>query len=279
MCLSETLHSAPAGLDRPADHTHFTLARRALLGGGLGAAAGALVAPTPATASSRARMRDLTWPLAVSCPVFFDALAASRRPLFTVEENGFYIQQWTISEHTATHLDAPGHFFADGRRAPDLALDELLVPTAVIDITGRVATDPDTEVTVDDLRAYERRYGTIPERALVVMYSGWETRAGSPEEYRGTDASGYHFPGWGAEAVRWLVDRRRISGVGVDTLSLDNGPSATFDAHRELLGSDRYGIENLRNVGTIPPRGAELFVGLVPWEEGSGGPCRVIARW
>jgi kynurenine formamidase len=46
-----------------------------------------------------------------------------------------------------------------------------------------------------------------------------------------------------------------------------------------LLGADRYGIENLANLGRVPPRGAEATVGVIPWEEGSGGPCRVLARW
>jgi kynurenine formamidase len=49
--------------------------------------------------------------------------------------------------------------------------------------------------------------------------------------------------------------------------------------HSTLLGADRYGLENLANTGRIPPRGAEAIVGVVPWERGSGGPCRVLARW
>jgi kynurenine formamidase len=65
----------------------------------------------------------------------------------------------------------------------------------------------------------------------------------------------------------------------VETLSLDNGPSQTFAAHTTLPGADRYGLENLANLSTISPRAAEAVVGLVPWEEGSGGPYRVLARW
>jgi kynurenine formamidase len=38
-------------------------------------------------------------------------------------------------------------------------------------------------------------------------------------------------------------------------------------------------LENLANLQRIPPNGAEVVVGLVPWEQGSGGPCRVLARW
>ena len=44
-----------------------------------------------------------------------------------------------------------------------------------------------------------------------------------------------------------------------------------------FLGSGRYGIENLANLDHIPAKGARAFVGPVPWEEGSGSPCRVLA--
>ena len=46
-----------------------------------------------------------------------------------------------------------------------------------------------------------------------------------------------------------------------------------------FLATDRYGLEGLNNLDQIPPRGAVAYVGLIPWEEGSGGPCRVIAGW
>jgi kynurenine formamidase len=301
MCLAETLHATLPAVPDHQTHTtqHRPVSRRALLATGLGAAAGAVaarpaaaatgaatggatgVAVPAAAAKPRSRMRDLTWTFSVSFPVVLDAWAATRTPVSVIgPDSPFYLQRWTLVEHAATHLDAPGHFVAGGRLAPDLQLDELVVPAVVIDITRKVATDHDAEVTVADLVAFERRHGRIPERAVALMYSGWETRAGSVGAYRGTDAAGrYHFPGWDVEAVDWLLERRRISGVGVDTLSLDHGPSQTFETHMRLLGADRYGLENLRGVGTIPPRGAELFVGLIPLEEGSGGPCRVIAHW
>ena len=129
-------------------------------------------------------------------------------------------------------------------------------------------------VTPDDLERFERRYGRIPRDAVVAMYSGWEARAGSVESYRNTDASGImRFPGFGKEAVEWLLKRRRIRGIGVDTMSLDNGSSAGFDAHLTVLGADRYGVENLRNLKRLPARGATLVLGLIPWREGSGGPA------
>jgi kynurenine formamidase len=197
-----------------------------------------------------------------------------------VVPDGFYGQEWTFWEHSGTHLDAPGHFVADGRRSPEITPRELFVPIVVIDISSRAASDPDTVVTPDDLRAFERRHGRIPKGALVAMYSGWDSRVSDPAAFRNPDPSGVlHFPGWGKPAVEWLLGRRKITALGVDTLSLDHGPSTSFDAHVTLLGADKYGVEALANLGRIPPRGATAYVGLVPWEEGSGGPCRVVANF
>jgi kynurenine formamidase len=70
-----------------------------------------------------------------------------------------------------------------------------------------------------------------------------------------------------------------VTGIGVDTLSLDPGNSATFPVHVNFLETDRYGLENVANFDKIPPRGAVAYVGLIPWEQGSRGPCRVIASW
>jgi kynurenine formamidase len=80
-------------------------------------------------------------------------------------------------------------------------------------------------------------------------------------------------------AVDWLLANRNISAIGVDTMSLDHGASATFDTHLTILGANKYGVENLKNLSKIPPRGATVYIGLIPWSQGSGGPLRAIARW
>jgi kynurenine formamidase len=135
-------------------------------------------------------------------------------------------------------------------------------------------------VTVDDLRAFERRHGTIPERALVAMDSGWAAKIGDPLAFKGgASFPDYHFPGFSVEAALWLVQNRNVGAIGVDTLSLDPGNSSTFPVHVNYLATNRYGLENLAHLNRIPPRGATAYVGLIPWEEGSGGPCRILATW
>lgn len=282
MCLTGTRETVDvrAGARR-ASESSPRITRRSLLGA-MAAAGGTLAVGAPAIAGPAhaphgKRLQDLTHVFRAGFPVYtFDP--PSRRTLVTIPENGFYSQEWTWGEHSGTHMDAPGHFSLGGRLSPDIPPEELLVPIVVVDISARVASNPDEVVTVEDLVAFEHRFGRIPRGALVCMYSGWESRVGDPEAFRNVGGDGlFHFPGFGLDAVEWLLENRDITGIGVDTLSLDNGPSQTFDVHVTLLGADRYGLENLANLNMIPPRRASAFVGLIPWEEGSGGPCRVVA--
>jgi kynurenine formamidase len=255
--------------------------RRAVLAGG-GAAALTALLPGAAEAQKRrrrgrTRVVDLTHTFRAGFPVYTGDEPA-RNTLVTIPEDGFYAQEWTFGEHSGTHMDAPGHFTAGGRLTPDLKLEELVLPIVVIDIARRARRDPDAVVTPDDLRRFERRQGPIPRGALVAMSSGWDAKAGDDDAYKGADPGGtYHFPGFGEEAADFLLDERRVTAIGVDTMSLDHGPSTSFAVHVSWLGADRYGLEGLANLGELPPRGATAIVGVIPWEQGSGGPARVLA--
>ena len=280
MCLQAPPEAAAGSAPHPPDHG---ISRRGFL---LGAGAAALVTTLPAPALAAVtqsvggrRLRDLTHVFREGFPVY-GGDPPQRRTLVTIEDDGFYQQEWTFAEHSATHMDAPGHFIPGGRLSPEITLPELFVRAVVIDISRRAARNPDAEVTVRDLRRFEDRHGRIPRDAGVFMYSGWESRVHDPEAYRNPGPDGLlHFPGFSVEAVEWLLENRDITSIGVDTLSLDPGNSQTFAVHHTLLGADKYGLENLANLARIPPRGATAIVGLIPWEEGSGGPARVIARW
>jgi kynurenine formamidase len=254
--------------------------RRSLV---LGAAAttAAVALPAPAQASARKPgLQDLTHVVSPAFPAFEPGEEPSRRTATSIPADGYYMQEWTILEHFGTHVDAPAHFTAGGRTSEELSLAELISPAVVIDIARRAARDPDTVVTVADLTAYERKHDRIPRNAAVLMHSGWAAKAGDVDAYRGADAEGgLHFPGFSAEACEWLITKRRIRCLGVDTLSIDPGISTGFETHLALTGADRYGIENLAHLDRIPPRGATLTVGLIPYQDGSGGQARVFSSW
>jgi kynurenine formamidase len=260
-----------------------TVTRRTVLAGG-GAAALAALVPGEALAHKRGRHKlggkvvDLTHTFTAGFPVY-TGNAPSRRTLTTIPANGFYKQEWTFDEHSGTHMDAPGHFAADGRRTPDLKARELVLPIVVIDIAKRASSDPDTVVSADDLTRFERKHGRIPRGALVAMDSGWAKKVGDEAAFKGGPAGDYHFPGFGDSAIEFLLERREAAAIGVDTLSLDNGPSTTFSVHVNWLNADNYGLENLANLDKLPPRGATAIVGVIPWQDGSGGPARVLATY
>ena len=259
-----------------------TVTRRTVLAGG-GAAALAALVPGEALAHKRRRRRrsgkvvDLTHTFTAGFPVYTGA-SPTRRTIKNYVPDGFYSQEWTFGEHSGTHMDAPGHFVQGGRLTPDLKPRELMLPIVVIDISKRAANDPDAFVTADDLERFEKRHGRISRNALVAMNSGWDAKLGTPA-FTGGSLGSYHFPGFGEDAIDFMIQRNRGSAIAVDTLSLDPGNSATFPVHNKWLADDKYGLENVKNLGKLPPHGAAAIVGVIPWEEGSGGPARVFATY
>jgi len=275
MCPPETL----ASMRSP------EISRRNLLKFGLGAAVAAALPVGSAQAATVRRttfrnVADLTHVLGTQFPLFPGAAPFRIQQAVSHDKDGYYGSILTYWEHSGTHMDAPVHFAPNGLFVDQLRIENLVVPAVVINITEKARRDPDAVVTPDDIRAWERRYGRIPDNAAVLMASGWGARAGSVEAFRNTDSSGVmHFPGFGKEAIDFLLTERRISGIGVDTLSLDHGPSTTFAVHYTILPTNRWGLENLANLESIPPSGATLFVGAPKIASGSGGPTRVMAVW
>jgi kynurenine formamidase len=264
------------------------LSRRAMLKMGLyatAAAASAGIAATPAEAAPVRPTRfsnvlDLTHILGPNMPLFSDEDPSFSIKPFVTHESGYYGNVISYWEHVGTHMDAPIHFDPQGLFVDQIEPQNLVVPAVVVDITAKAQRDPDALVTPDDIRAYERRYGRIPTNAAVLMASGWGARIGSKVTHRNADASGVmHFPGFGKEAVDFLIAERSVAGIGVDTLSLDHGPSTTFAVHYTWLSTAKWGLENLANLEAIPPSGATLFVGAPRIASGSGGPSRVLAVW
>lgn len=86
-----------------------------------------------------------------------------------------------------------------------------------------------------------------------------------------------HFPGISKEAATWIVNTKKIMGVGIDTASIDHGPSVTFDVHVTLFSANIYGIENVAYLDRLPTKGAVVYALPIKVLEGSGGPARIIA--
>lgn len=257
------------------------LSRRDFFRAGAATTAAAAIASTvaapPALAAGHGGVTDMTHTYDPAFPTYFGKPGISEEQLYKFADNGFNLKVLTVNEHTGTHLDAPLHFSADGASVDAIPVSDLVIPLCVIDISARAAENPDAQVTPDDIKGWISRNGPIPERACVAMNSGWDAKAHG-EGFRNADADGVmHFPGFHIEATQMLLEETTAAAIGVDTLSLDYGPSKDFATHYAWLPAGRYGIENLRNLAEVPEAGATLVVGAPTHRGGTGGPARIFA--
>jgi kynurenine formamidase len=194
----------------------------------------------------------------------------------SVEENGCFAGAFQMDEHYGTHMDAPAHFVSGAATIDKLAVNRLILPAVVIDVRKEVQADCDYCLTLEKVKQFEKD-GSIPNHSAVLLLTGWDERFHSAEDYRNVDEDGrMHFPGYSLEAAAYLVGTRKVSALGIDTLSIDFGFSDTYSVHKEVLASTFF-IENLTKLDSLPARGAVIFCGALPIEGGSGCPARVLA--
>ncbi len=214
---------------------------------------------------AQGKVIDLGHPLRATDPSWDGKQAFERKG---TPQNGRFESQ----EHFGTHLDSPSHF--GGAWTTDQIPPERLVrPGVCINVTGK---SEDYQITVADVKAWESRNGAIPEGAVVMFATGWDARWPDRKAYMNERGGVKHFPGLSAELGRYLVERR-IAGIGIDTASIDYGPSQKYETHNITNPANIYHIENARNLTRLPPTGFTVVVAPINLGGGSGGPTRVFA--
>jgi kynurenine formamidase len=244
-----------------------------------------------AVASGAIRTIDLTQtlspdtPTLVLPPEFGQCAAFSQEEISRYDERGvaWYWNNFTVSEHTGTHFDAPVHWIT-GKDLADNAVDtvppaDFIAPAVVIDISQQSAADPDYLLTVADIEAWEAEHGRIPPRSWIMLRTDWSKR--DVDAYTNRREDGAHTPGPSAEAVRFLVDERDAHGLGVETIGTDAGQAhllePAYPAHTLFHAAGRYGLQCLENLDLLPPTGAVIFSAPLKIKGGSGSPLRVLA--
>ncbi|MFM8415789.1 MAG: cyclase family protein [Planctomycetota bacterium] len=255
----------------------------------------------PPVAADRPQPRALASATAFAAGRWVDLTHAfDERTIYWPTERGFQFQEgdngptakgyyyaanrFATAEHGGTHLDAPRHFAAGRHTADQVELERLVGEAVVVDVTGACAADPVYEVTADDLVAWERRHRRQLVDVILLLRTGWASRWGDREAYLGTAATGpdavrrLRFPGLAPAAAKWLVEQRRVKAVGIDTASIDHGPSTLFGAHVALCSADVPIFENVADLTALPEE--QAFVVALPMKitGGSGGPLRIVAR-
>ncbi|MCY1075303.1 cyclase family protein [Archangium lansingense] len=197
-------------------------------------------------------------------------------------EAGFFYASNTLCapEHGGTHLDAPIHFAEGKMSAEQLPLERLIAPAVVIDFSADAMKEPDALLQPAHIESFEKEHGPIEPGTIVLVRSGWGKYWPNKKQYLGDDtpgdASKLHFPGISREAAEALVTRK-VAAVGIDTASVDYGPSKDFIAHQTLMKADIPAFENVAAMEQLPTRGALILALPMKIRGGSGGPLRIVA--
>jgi kynurenine formamidase len=197
---------------------------------------------------------------------------------------GYYYaaNNFASAEHGGTHVDAPVHF-AQGKWSVDqIPVQQLIGDAAVVDVSTASAAQPDYQVRVADLEAWEATHGSLNGTILLIR-TDYSKRWPDAEKYLGTADRGeaavpkLHFPGLHPDAAKWLAGNRSVKAVGIDTASIDYGQSTLFESHRILSAANIPAFENLAALERLPSTGA--FVIALPMKigGGSGAPLRAVA--
>jgi kynurenine formamidase len=224
------------------------------------------------------RIIDLTHTAGEHTPAYETSQKLTAHVVATASKEGYFARDLQLPEHFSTHIDAPAHF-APGRWTVDqIPAERLIAPLEVIDVSAEARKNPDYELSADDIANWEKQNGQIPENAVIVLRTGWSEKWDSPKDYRNADAKGVmHFPGYSLDAAKFLVESRRALGLGIDTLSVDNGPSKDFPVHHFTAGKSVYHLENVADIWRVPATGALVLVAPAKIEGGSGAPVRILA--
>jgi kynurenine formamidase len=234
---------------------------------------------------------DLTQPLSETTPVIQLPPPFANTPGLSREEISHYNDAgpawaWytlTIGEHVGTHLDAPIHWVTgkDGKDVASIDPTQLIGPACVIDKTAETEQDNGYLLTAADIEQWESEHGEIPDRAWVLLRTGWQSRAQDQETFLNVGENGPNTPGPDVEASRWLATERNLSGFGVETVGIDAGAAGGFDppfpVHNLLLGAGRLGLTQLANLDRLPATGALVVVSPLKLVGGTGSPSRVFA--
>jgi isatin hydrolase len=246
-----------------------------------------------ALASGAVEIVDLTAPLGPATPLIkLPPQIGKNTPTIEIHAISHYDQDgpgwaWNwlkIGEHSGTHFDAPVHWIT-GKDNPNNTTDTIPVknfvaPACVIDCSAETAKNPDFLLTVDGVKAWEKKYGDIPAGSWVLMRTDWYKRNEDEAKFLNADDKGPHSPGPAKETIQYLVGKG-VLGWGSECIGTDAGSAGMMDppfpAHHFMHQNNRYGLASLCQLDKLPPKGAILIAAPLKIVKGTGSPLRVLA--
>ena len=206
------------------------------------------------------RFLDVSVPLAPGVPTYPGNPPFEFEPVKRIANgDSANVSRMVIGTHTATHVDAPLHFF-DGEPGIDqLPLDLLVGRVRVIDLPHRGGIT-EQHLAAAGLREDLRVLLRTPNSALWNAHDGFHTDYTYVAE----------------DAAKFLV-AQGVKLVGVDYLSVEQFKKPGAPAHRALLGNGVIIIEGL-NLSEAEAGHYEMYCLPLKLANGDGAPARVVLK-
>ncbi|HEY9707640.1 MAG TPA: cyclase family protein, partial [Oculatellaceae cyanobacterium] len=220
-----------------------------------------------------AKYVDLTHAIAPSIPVWAGFAPSTFEPTvnpktgkpYTYKDDGFEATHYNLStDQLGTQLDPPAHWNPNYPAIDELPATYAIRPLVVIPIQDKVAKDPNYHLTVEDILAWEKKHGPIPEGSVVFVRSDWSKEWPHPEL-----AKKKKFPGVTLDALKFLHIQRKILFHGHEPLDTDSTPNLEGEAW--LLHNGYAQAEGVANLDRVPETGALVTIGYPKFKGGLGG--------
>lgn len=200
----------------------------------------------------------------MTCGTPWHAVPSIER-LGRLEEVGRNTSTIRLGSHSATHLDAPLHFYNRTYGVDEIPLEKLCGRIRVVDLTH---IPPGGCVCPQDLAG-------IPTAPKMLFKFGWYRNWKTPRYYQ-------DYPYFSLETLQYLTENG-LEMLALDTPSPDMasaiGKKDDSLGHKLLLGKQVVIVEYLNNTEQLEGGGSYEIIALPLKLKGSdGSPCRVIAR-
>jgi kynurenine formamidase len=226
-----------------------------------------------------ARYIDLTHTITPTIPVwagfgpsqFAPTVKPDTGQPYTYANDGFEATRYTLAtDQLGTQLDPPAHWAPEYAAIDEIPATFAVRPLVVISIVKQVRKNFNYSLKVSDIRAWERKHGTIPAGSVVFVRSDWSKRWPDPAL-----STLKEFPGVSLDALKFLHQQRRILFHGHEPLDTDSTP--TLEGEDWLMHHGYAQAEGVANLDQVPSTGCLVDIGYPKFQGGLGGYARYIA--
>ncbi len=150
--------------------------------------------------------------------------------------------------HVGTHVEAPLHFLTDGGDTASLPIEKLMGPAIVLNFRHKAVNEA---ISLAEIQAG----GDIQVGDRVLTMTGRHTQYRTPQSH--------DRPYITEEAVRWLVEDRKINCLGTDSSGFEVRGVSHHPNHRLLNNAGIPVLECLNNL--VELRQQRVFLIALPW--------------